>query len=452
MNREPFQIIMAMTKKCGIGHKGRIPWKCPEEQALFKKKTMNSFLIVGRKTYDTLPKLPGREVYVLSTKCLQNLNDIYEDIYAHNTFGKHGHKPAFIAGGAVFLEYFLERYLPKFNGSIDVIFHLSIMKDDYPCDTFIKFDFSDWYILEKTDYKEFTHFVCKKKAIGESQYLKLLKKVFDMRLSPSSERKGRNGITISSFGNNLEYDMKEGFPLLTTKKMFLRGIIEELLFFLRGETDTSILEQKGINIWKGNTSGEFLSSKGLDYKEGSMGPMYGWQFRRFNQPYKEGGEKNLDQLKYVIDLIKTDPYSRRILMTSYNPLQASEGVLYPCHSIILQFYVDQSGLSLYCYNRSSDLFHGLPFNIASSALLLIIISKVTGYKPAKLYLGLGDSHIYSEHYSAVEEQLGRIPYESPKIEITKEINTLEDIEKLTFEDFSLNGYSSHQSIKAPMIA
>lgn len=289
----------------------------------------------------------------------------------------------------------------------------------------------------------------------DSQYLNILKKVLDN----GEEKIGRNGLTKSLFSESLTFDLRDGFPLLTTKKMFIRGIIEELLFFLRGDTDSSILEEKKINIWKGNTNRKFLDSIGKNKrKTGVLGPMYGYQWRNFNAPYNEethsAVDKNLgiDQLSNLIDKIKKDPSSRRLVITDFNPSQADEGVLYPCHSLILQFYVSGNYIDMFCYNRSSDLFHGLPFNIASSSLLLMIIAKVTNLVPRKFNLTLGDCHIYESHYDSVKTQLNRIPYNFPQININKELKTISDIEKLEFTDFSIENYKYHPSIKVDMVS
>jgi thymidylate synthase len=241
--------------------------------------------------------------------------------------------------------------------------------------------------------------------------------------------------------------------------MFLKGIIEELLFFIRGETDSKLLESKGINIWKGNTSREFLDANGFkDRKEGEMGPMYGSIWRNFNvsitdetkdisSPIKFG----IDQLQNVINEIRNNPTSRRILLTTYNPSQAHLGVLYPCHSITIQFYIQNEFIDMFCYNRSSDLFLGLPFNIASTSLLLCIIAKITKLTPRYVNISLGDVHVYGNHEKAVQEQIIRIPYIFPHIELP-EIKELEDIEKASWTDFKFQNYSYYPSIKAEMVA
>jgi thymidylate synthase len=190
-----------------------------------------------------------------------------------------------------------------------------------------------------------------------------------------------------------------------------------------------------------------------------MGPMYGYQWRFFNSTYKTNNEgypistceKGVDQLKDVVHLIKTEPNSRRILMTSYNPVQAKLGVLYPCHSITIQFYVQDNFLDMFCYNRSQDAFLGVTFNIASSALLLMIVCKLTDKIPRFLYMTMGDTHIYSSHINQVETQLLNIPYVFPTLSIPN-IESIEDIEKLEAKDFILSNYQSYPSIKAEMIA
>jgi thymidylate synthase len=327
------------------------------------------------------------------------------------------------------------------------------------CDPIVKLDHLKFSIQSKVKYNNFVQYILVSKISEENHYLKLLKDVYINGCTVN----GRNGNTKSLFGKTLEFDLRKGFPLLTTKKMFFRGIVEELLFFIRGNTDTKILEDKNINIWKGNTNREFLDSIGKNNRtEGVMGPMYGYQWRYFNALYDESKASPVickhytDQLDNVIKTLRTNPHSRRILLTDYNPLQADEGVLFPCHSIIIQFYVYEDNLDMFCFNRSSDLFHGLPFNIASSALFLILISKITNFKPRKFILSLGDSHIYEEHINSenkiIDTQLSRIPFIFPQLEIKKELKELTDIEKLSYDDFILHNYECHEALKAQMVA
>ena len=277
------------------------------------------------------------------------------------------------------------------------------------------------------------------------------------------EKKGRNGITKSIINQQLTFDISQSFPLLTTKKMYWKGIVEELLFFLRGDTDTKKLEQKKVNIWKGNTNRTFLDDNNfVDYPEGQMGPMYGYQWRYFNKLFLPNVKDNdileyshdnsgIDQLSNLISKIKTNPTSRRLLMTNYNPLQVSQGVLYPCHSLILQFFVIEGTLSVSMYQRSADVFLGLPFNISSTSLLLSIISKLTNLKPGNVTINLGDCHIYKEHYEQVITQLKRIPLQFPILEMPN-FTTIKDIEESSYKDYKITDYNCHKKIKAKMIS
>jgi thymidylate synthase len=300
----------------------------------------------------------------------------------------------------------------------------------------------------------------------EIQYLDLMKKIID----EGDERETRNAKTLSLFGEKLVFDMDNGFPLLTTKKMFYNGIFEELLFFLRGDTDTKILNDKGVKIWKKNTSKEFIKNNNKNLEEYDMGPMYGFQWRHFNAEYKgcKHNYKNegIDQLKNVIDLLATDPYSRRITMTTYNPLQCDDGVLHACHGLTTQFYVEKNRISLQTYQRSADVFLGLPFNIASYSLMLHIVVHLVNnhpsnyknhdYKPGKMTIVLGDAHLYSDdkcnHIDAAKVQLERYnkTYKFPTIEINGDIKTLNDLNHLTAKDVVLHNYISHDKITAEM--
>lgn len=456
-------VILAMTKSKGIGFKGQLPWVCKEELSLFRQKTMNSLIITGKRTAKSLPPLKGREVAVLSKyddmetiqkDCKVHVSSVYKSLNECLDKLKTSEKKVFIIGGGTLYDKVMNDSFWKNNRISNV--HLSIMKNEFKCDAFVDFKWSDWTIQDKTEYSEFTHYVLRPRVSCESQYLNLLGDVYTRGCIKS----GRNGETISDFGKTLVFDQRRGFPLLTTKKMFFRGIVEELLFFIRGQTDSKVLENKKINIWKGNTSRSYLDSVGFsDRKEGILGPMYGYQWRYFNAPYDvhhacpKTLHSGIDQLKKVIYLIRTDPHSRRIMMTDFNPSQVDQGVLPPCHSIIIQFYVSSCGtyLDMFCYNRSSDLFHGLPFNIASSSLLHIIIGKLTQKTPRTFTLSLGDTHIYKSHVDVVQEQLCRIPFEPPKLTILKDLYTLEDVEHLEYKDFRLEQYSYHPTLKVDMV-
>ena len=280
--------------------------------------------------------------------------------------------------------------------------------------------------------------------VDEYQYLNILKKVKENGII----KNGRNGKTYSYFGDILKFNIENQFPLLTTKKVFFKGVVEELLWFLRGSVNSKELEEKGVNIWKGNSNREFLDANGFyDYDEGYLGPIYGFQWRSFN------GE--IDQLKYVLNELNKN--SRRIIINAWNPCQLNKQVLPPCH-ILYNFYIDDDkNLSCMMFMRSSDLFLGLPFNIASTALLTYIIAKVMGLNVKEIAISICDLHIYEEHLEAVEEQLKREPYNLPKLKINKDVDInlsidekIRWIEKLTFEDFELIDYNCYPIIRAIM--
>jgi thymidylate synthase len=258
--------------------------------------------------------------------------------------------------------------------------------------------------------------------------------------------------TLSIFGGMLKFDLRNGIvPFVTTKTLFYKSVILELLSFLRGETDSKKI---GSKIWDANTTREFLDSRGLiHYDVGDMGPMYGHSFRNFGAQYEGCGQKTVqigfDQIEHLIDGIRKDPYSRRHVITTFDPSVVDQCVLMPCHGIAIQFYVEGTELSCSVYCRSSDAFLGLPFNIASYAVLTYIVATKCDLVPGDLIVYLGDAHIYRNHVDAVKEQLSRtiLPYPTLTVNPGLKDKAWEDI---TLDDFKVTGYVSHPTIKAPM--
>ena len=287
----------------------------------------------------------------------------------------------------------------------------------------------------------------------DEQYLDILKDI----LENGCERETRTGInTISVFNRQMRIDLTEGFPILTTKKVFFRGVFEEMQFFLRGKTNSKLLEEKGVKYWKGNTTREFLDSRGLTYlPEGEMGCGYGHQFRNFGGEHPmvpaTKGWKGFDQLADVAEKLQTNPYDRRIIIDLWCPTQLDYAALPPCH-LYIQFYCNPEKKELSCFFllRSNDFFLGNPTNVIQYALLTHYLAQLIGYTPKELVFTGIDVHLYTNHIEQVKEQLRREPKELPKLIIKKNLKTLEDILSLEYEDIELINYNPHPSIKAPM--
>ncbi|VVU95501.1 Thymidylate synthase [seawater metagenome] len=464
-----FDIIVAVDSKYGIGKDGILPWKIKIDMEYFKNKTTYTefpnqinVVIMGYNTWISIPKayrpLKGRINIILTnkhkdmikqdeiTKIADGLQNAYE---IANTFNPYN---IFVIGGAtIYNEALKSSYLRNI--------YITHIDQDFNCDTFFKTN-TKFCLKTKSSVIEGMDAIQNSKlnlffsnyeliSHPEEQYLCLLEEI----INRGELRQTRNAQTLSIFGKQLRFDISQSFPLLTTKRMYWKGIVEELLFFIRGDTDSKILSNKGVKIWQGNTSKEFLNSRGLgNYEEGFMGPMYGYQWRYFNKPYqKDTVEKGIDQLQYCIDLIKSDPTNRRIMMIAYNPCQLKESVLAPCHSIVVQFYVQGNKLSCHMYQRSADTFLGLPFNIASTSLLTYLIAKVTDLEPGEVIISLGDTHLYNNHIDVARKQLSRNPKPFPKLNIKNNIRSLSDIENMTLEDFELVDYQCHPGIKAEMV-
>ena len=260
------------------------------------------------------------------------------------------------------------------------------------------------------------------------QYLDLMNYVRET----GTKKPDRTGTgTLSVFGYQMRFNLEEGFPLITTKKVHLKSIIYELLWFLKGSTNIDYLKEHGVSIWD-----EWADERG------ELGPVYGAQWRSW--PTQDGN--SIDQIADVITRIKSDPDSRRLIVSAWNVSQIEKMALPPCHALF-QFYVAKGRLSCQLYQRSADIFLGVPFNIASYDLLILMIAKATGLKAGDFVHTLGDAHLYLSHLNQVDEQLKRKPFALPKMNIKNEIT---DILKFEYEDFSLEDYESHPHISAPI--
>jgi len=260
------------------------------------------------------------------------------------------------------------------------------------------------------------------------QYLELLRHVKEH----GARKDDRTGTgTLSVFGYQMRFDLQEGFPLVTTKKLHLKSIIHELLWFLKGETNVRYLREHGVTIWD-----EWADERG------ELGPIYGYQWRSWPAP--DG--RHIDQISQVVEQIKKNPGSRRLIVSAWNVADIEYMALPPCHAFF-QFYVAEGRLSCQLYQRSADLFLGVPFNIASYALLTMMIAQVTGLRAGDFVHTLGDAHLYLNHLEQAELQLSRTPFPLPRMQINPAVRSIFDF---TFDDFALVDYQSHPAIRAPV--
>lgn len=260
------------------------------------------------------------------------------------------------------------------------------------------------------------------------QYLEFMRHV----KTHGQKKEDRTGTgTLSVFGYQMRFDISESFPAITTKKLHFRSIIHELLWFLNGDTNIKYLKDHGVSIWD-----EWAD------EEGNLGPVYGAQWRH----WETADGKTVDQIKNVIELIKINPDSRRLIVSAWNVGELEKMALMPCHAFF-QFYVSNGQLSCQLYQRSADIFLGVPFNIASYSLLTMMIAQVCGLRPGEFVHTFGDAHLYLNHLEQVDEQLSRKPLPLPVMKINPEVTSIFDFK---YEDFELIGYESHPAIKAPI--
>lgn len=282
--------------------------------------------------------------------------------------------------------------------------------------------------------------------MGEQQYLNILKEIID---SPNVYE-SRSGLVKKKFVVNMRFDLGNSFPLLTTKRMAWKCIVGELLWMIRGQTDSKILEKQGINIWKANGSRSFLDSRGLfNNRDGDLGPVYGFQWRHYGAEYR-GCEKDysgqgIDQLANMINLVKNDSSSRRLILNSWNAAQIDQMALPPCH-VMVQFNVSDGKLNSHLTQRSGDMGLGVPFNIASYSLLTCIVAQLTGLLRGEFCYTIADAHVYMDHIPQLLTQIEREPLAFPTIDFVN----LKSLETLCNENIILNNYNSHRALNMHM--
>jgi thymidylate synthase len=455
-----FTLLFAVDlKNGGFSNLDNLPWKISQDMSYFKETTLKEYkkdcknvLIMGRNTYLSKPKLNDRIELVLSTNKGDNYFNSFEGCLSYCQSISKDIGKIFIIGGKELLEKSYkdprceEVLMTSFVFDKDVSYnsfidYKTITKSLYINNVSVS---SDICKLNKCNVSiEYRRYL--KYKTSENNYLNLLRSVIDFGEKRNDRTKTG---TISQFGNQIEINIENSFPLLTTKKLNFKNIVTEVLWFLSGSTNTKFLVENGVNIWSGNTSREFLDNKGFtDYKEGDIGPLYGYQWRNFGGNFLDPNSKGIDQIDRMLNLLRTDPTSRRIFMSAWNPNDLDKMVLEPCH-LSLQLYVSEDKyLDGKLYMRSNDLFLGAPWNISGYSLLIYMFAHLSGYKPRKLYYTIGDSHIYSNHIDQVYEQLSRTIRPFPKLIIKQQHNSFDDF---TIDSFELLDYNPHPFIKANM--
>lgn len=393
----------------------------------------------NRDDIDKIFIIGGCQIYSQAIK-LNNINKIYLTDVLRNSFDDYiNQNPNLLV------------YFPYIN--YDNYYHV---KSEVKNVNFISYVFNI-YISKQKPHLALTNFEKSLEStfhfdnnIEEQQYLDLLKLVIEKGVI----RQGRNGVTYSTFGQKMEFNLANNtLPILTTKRMAIKTCIKELLWFITGNTNNQILNDQGVHIWDGNSTRQFLDQQGFrDRSEGDLGPIYGFQWRHCGAKYQDCQSDysglGIDQLKQSIDLIMKDPYSRRNIVTAWNPVDIPLMALPPCH-IFFQWYVENDSLSLQMYQRSGDSFLGIPFNIMSYSLLVHMVAHLTDLKPGRFIHIIGDFHAYEQHLDAIKQQIQRKPKNFPTVNIKRKVNNIDDFK---LEDFEIIGYESESNIKAPMIA
>lgn len=462
MSLAPFSIIVAIDHGNGIAKDGEIPWNSKEDTRFFRETTLGkkrNVVIMGRLTYLSIPEehrpLSDRRCAVISRTMKQ---ENHPDILVYASFVEalagignslSSYDEVFVAGG----EQLYREAIVDYAYLCQKIY-VTKFKTDYHCDQFFPMDLVRNYPIagDPVKTRDYTRFVFTPKVDhDEYGYLRLLDQVREY----GEPKPDRTGVGVRSiFGTRLEFDLRERLPVLTTKKIFLELVIKELLFFISGKTDGKILEEQGVKIWKANTTVEALASRGLIWNEGDLGPSYGHQWRHWNAPYtgcdSDYTGQGIDQLQELVQGLKEDPHGRRHLLTAWNPEQNDQMCLPPCHCLA-QFNVSSNREWLDCqlYQRSADLFLGVPFNITSYCLLTAMIGHVTGLKPRRLIHVMGDSHIYNNHIEQVLRQSKRTPRCFPLLKF-RESHKIHNLVDFTVDSFIITNYTSWSPITAEM--
>lgn len=472
-----------------------MPWSLRDDMAYFKELTSctnspntQNAVIMGRKTWESIPvkhrPLRGRLNIVLTRSSEVDQENVNSLNVSNQTAKPDTHAGALTASSfrhaieilsstqltkqveTVFVIGGGQIYREALSSQLCSAIHLTSIEQDYDCDTFFpEFDrdqFRLWSASPPRREGDVRYsFLCYTNLNNqptlppglnskheEHQYTQLVDTIVKTGVY-RSDRTGTGNFSI--FGTTMRFNLRHTFPLLTTKRVFFRGVLEELLWFIGGKTDARLLSERGVHIWDGNSSRAFLDAAGLGHREeGDLGPVYGFQWRHFGAEYTDMHAdytgQGVDQLAEVVRRIKEDPNDRRIVLTAWNPAALRHMALPPCH-MFCQFYVAEGEVSCAMYQRSCDVGLGVPFNIASYALLTRIIAQVCGLRAGELVHMMGDTHVYANHVEPLKKQLSNSPRHFPLLRLNPDKT---ELDSFTPEDFTLSGYNPHPTIKMQM--
>ena len=465
--------IVAIGKNGGISTNGlNLPWNIPEDLKHFQTITENKVVIMGRKTFFSIPS-QNRPLKNRLNIVLTNRKHLYMDEYVNNVnviFCNYSECMDFIKSSDHISRYSYEcvviggaEVYNKFKPFINKIHLTEVTHSEHIEYTHFFFkipnlfnitSYSEKHTLGNISFRFITYErELTSSNVHDATYLKMCQNVIQYG-QPRNDRTGTG--TIAIFAEQMKFDLSSSVPILTTKRVPWKSCIEELLWFLRGDTDAKILDDRGVKIWNKNTTRDFLDNVGLTHlNEGDCGANYSFQWRHFGADYIDCKtsyiNQGIDQIAKIEKLLKEDRHNRRIFLSAWNPCDLNRTVLPPCH-VSAQFFVDnKDGLHCHMYQRSCDMFLGVPWNILSYSVLTHLLAMRCGLKPASLTISTGDTHIYKDHLEQVSEQMRRESLASPILLINESVKT-KPIEEILISDFEMIAYHPHSAIKANMSA
>ena len=440
---KPFSVIACLDSQNGIGKDNKMAWCVPSEMKFFRETTLNSIVIFGRITFESIGrKLPHRwNVVISSNKFIEGADEVFSSLIDALEAHKESSTDIFVCGGA---QLYTEAIVLK--SCKELI--LSRVLGDFECDSFFPEIKKEWVIESTELHKEFVVNVYKRNVIGnefDSQFEKLINQIIQQGVW----RETRNSRCLSLFcPNPLRFDLSTGkFPLFTTRRVPWKATVIELIWFLSGNTDGTFLKDNKVAIWDQNI--EDFKQKGYAKFQNDAGFIYPKQFRAFGTD-----DDNFDQISYILDEIRNNSNSRRIFVSNYSPLDhvkhPERAALPPCHVFFQVFCHDDGKLDLMVLMRANDMGSGASINCASYALLLLLICKSTRKKPGTLIYNINCADIYENHYSDIKRQIGRYSYEAPTVEISDRLID-SDLKDVKFEDIVLKDYNYQPAIKYEMV-